>query len=194
MIFHSTSLRDLILIEIEAQADSRGSFGRTFCRGEFQARGLETDFVQCNSSANVRAGTLRGLHFQAPPHEEVKMVRCVRGRIYDVVVDLRADSPTFLRWQGFELGRGADSILYIPRGFAHGFQTLEDDSEVTYQISTAYAPGFADGVRYDDPLLGIAWPLPVAAISEKDRAWPSIAQRQGSASPSSFPLFSACYG
>jgi dTDP-4-dehydrorhamnose 3,5-epimerase len=139
---------------------------------------LETHFAQCSTSHSLSAGTLRGMHFQRAPDAEVKLVRCVRGRIYDVVIDLRPRSATYRAWLGFHLGPPADDfILYVPRGFAHGFQTLADDTEVTYQISDAYAPRSADGVRYDDPAFGIDWPLPIAAISQKDGAWPLLDDR-----------------
>jgi dTDP-4-dehydrorhamnose 3,5-epimerase len=172
MIFTPTRLAGMWLVEIEPYSDERGHFARTWCRREFEAHGLDTDLAQASLSFNRARGTIRGLHFQRPPHGEVKLVRCTRGAIFDVAVDLRPASPTRRQWQGFELTAENGMALYIPRGFAHGFQTLAPDSEVFYQISQFYAPEAASGVRYDDPAFAIAWPLPVAAISPQDRAWP----------------------
>jgi dTDP-4-dehydrorhamnose 3,5-epimerase len=172
MIFRKTSLAGLILITPEPQRDERGSFARIWCRHEFEEAGLETDIAQSSLSFNRRCGTLRGLHFQRPPHEETKLVRCTRGAVFDVALDLRPHSPTYRSWQGFELSAENGAAIHIPQGFAHGFQTLTDDSEVLYQISAFYAPGAAAGVRHDDPAFGIVWPLEVTEISDKDRAWP----------------------
>jgi dTDP-4-dehydrorhamnose 3,5-epimerase len=172
MIFTPTRLDGVWLVEIEPHADARGHFARTWCRREFAAHGLDTGFAQASVSFNRERGTVRGLHFQNPPHEEVKLVRCTRGAIHDVALDLRRDSPTFGRWQGFALSAANAAALYIPKGLAHGFQTLEPDSEIFYQISEFHAPDAASGVRFDDPEFRIEWPLPVAAISAKDRAWP----------------------
>jgi dTDP-4-dehydrorhamnose 3,5-epimerase len=172
MIFTPTRLPGLVLVEPEPQRDERGSFARIWCAREFAGAGLDVEIAQASLSANRARGTLRGLHFQRPPHDEVKLVRCIAGAIFDVAVDLRPQSPTYCRWQGFELSAANGAALYIPKGFAHGFETLADDSEVLYQISAFYAPQSSSGVRWDDPAFAIKWPLPLAAISEKDRSWP----------------------
>ncbi len=174
MRFEETEIAGLFALRLDRHEDERGSFARLFCRDTFAARGLADCFVQASLSVTRRAGTLRGLHFQRPPHAEVKLVRCVRGAIHDIVADLRPDSPSYLRWQGFELKPERDLALYIPEGCAHGFLTLADDCEVLYQMSTPYAPDFASGVRYDDPALGVVLPRPVALVAEKDLAWPPI--------------------
>jgi dTDP-4-dehydrorhamnose 3,5-epimerase len=174
MLFTEAVLSGAWIIETEPVRDSRGAFARTFCEREFAAHGLETRFVQHSSSSNRKAGTLRGLHLQSEPHAEVKLVSCVKGAILDVIVDLRSDSGQFRQWQAVELTETNGRSLYIPKGFAHGFQTLCDDTEVRYLISEFYAPDAASGVRYDDPALGIDWPQPVTVISEKDRAWPDL--------------------
>lgn len=176
MRFQETRLCGAWLIEPEPQRDERGFFARTFCAREYAERSLATRFVQNSTSHSVARGTLRGMHFQRAPHGEVKVVSCLRGAIWDVIVDLRPESPTYRRWQGFELTGENRSQLYVPAGFAHGFQTLRDDTEVGYLISAFYAPAAATGVRYDDPAFAIDWPLPVASISEKDRAWPDFAE------------------
>jgi len=172
MIFAATQLDDAWLIEVEPREDQRGFFARTWCRQELAAQGLDTEIAQESLSYNRDCGTLRGLHFQRSPHEETKIVRCTRGGIFDVIVDLRPRSPTCLQWQGFELTAENRKALYVPKGFAHGFQTLTDEAEIAYQISAFYAPDSAGGYRYDDPEFGIAWPLPVTAISERDLEWP----------------------
>ena len=178
MRFHPTDLADAVLIEIEKRGDERGFFARTFCEEEFAQAGLVTRFVPANASASRKAGTLRGLHYQVAPHAETKVIRCTRGAIFDVIVDLRPDSPSYRRWQGFELTAAEGTMLYIPEGFAHGYQTLADDTEVAYQVSAPYAPGAEAGIRYDDPAFGITWPMPVTAISEKDVSWPDfVAER-----------------
>ena len=171
MIFAATQLDDAWLIEVEPREDQRGFFARTWCRQELAAQGLDTEIAQESLSYNRHRGTLRGLHFQRSPHEETKIVRCTRGGIFDVIVDLRPRSPTYLQWQGFELTAENRKALYVPKGFAHGFQTLTDEAEIAYQISAFYAPDSAGGYRYDDPEFGIAWPLPVTAISERDLEW-----------------------
>ncbi len=176
MIFTPATLPGAVLIDIQRKHDERGYFARTMCRDEFASRELAADFVQSNHSFNRREGTLRGLHMQASPHAEVKLVRCVRGAIYDVIVDLRPSSPAYLRWEGFELSADNGRMLYVPEGFAHGFQTLCDDTDVTYQVSHPYVPGAEIGVRYNDPTFNIAWPLPVAVISPKDASWPDFRQ------------------
>lgn len=170
MIFRETPIAGAVLIELEPLVDERGSFARTFSRDDFAAQGLSVDVVQCNTSTNTRAGTLRGLHYQETPFEEAKLVRCVRGSIFDVVVDLRPDSPTYCAWYGVELSRSNDRMLFIAAGLAHGFQTLEDDTEVLYQMSAAYSAEHARGVRWDDPAFGIEWPdADVRTISARDR-------------------------
>jgi dTDP-4-dehydrorhamnose 3,5-epimerase len=174
MKFSATRLPDAVLVEPERHADARGYFVRTFCVEEFAAHGLATRFPQCSQSHTRARGTLRGMHFQRAPHAEAKLVRCVAGAIFDVIVDLRPGSPGYLRWQGFELSAANGCALYVPEGFAHGFQTLADDTDVFYMISHPYAPGAGAGVRHDDPAFGIAWPLPVAGLSEKDAAWPLV--------------------
>lgn len=174
MKFHKTTLADAMLIDIEPRGDDRGFFARVFCEREFAAHGLETRYVQANHSRNARKGTLRGMHFQKSPHGEVKLVRAVGGAIHDVIIDLRRDSPSYGRWEGFDLTAENGRILYVPAGFAHGFQTLEDNCDVTYMVSQPYTPEAERGVRFDDPAFGINWPLPVATISEKDAAWPHV--------------------
>ena len=172
MQFLATRLEGAYRIEPNPVSDERGRFERSFCTREFEAAGLHTGFVQHSQSWSSARGTLRGMHFQRAPHGEIKLVRCLRGRIWDVILDLRRASPTFRLWQGFELSEDNRHQLYVPEGFAHGFQTLTDDVEVGYMISTHYAADYASGVRHDDPAFGIDWPLPVTAISERDRNWP----------------------
>jgi dTDP-4-dehydrorhamnose 3,5-epimerase len=172
MLFHPTTLADALIIEMTPARDERGFFARSFCEREFSAAGLPTRYPQHSLSMNAATGTLRGMHFQRAPHEEAKLVRCAAGAIYDVIVDLRPASPTYLRWEAFELTPQSFRQLYIPPGFAHGFQTLAPDTLVSYLISAFYAPEAAHGYRHDDPAFAISWPLPVAAMSEKDRAWP----------------------
>lgn len=171
MRFTPTTLKDAVLIDLEKRDDARGWFARTFCEEEFAAQGLKTRFVQHNASQNPRAGTLRGMHFQNPPHAEVKVVRCTRGALFDAIVDLRPDSPTYGKWEGFELTAANGRMLYVPEGFGHGYLTLADDTEASYLVSYPYTPGAEGGLRYDDPAFGIAWPREVAVISEKDAAW-----------------------
>ncbi|MCX8963493.1 dTDP-4-dehydrorhamnose 3,5-epimerase [Erwinia psidii] len=165
-------------IEATPFIDSRGAFTRTFCQKTFSAFGLETTFVQCNLSSNKSRATLRGLHMQTGEHSEVKLVRAVAGRIYDVAVDLRPTSPTYLQWYGVELCADKQNAFYIPRGCAHGFITLEDNSDLFYQVSDEYAPGHEQGYRWDDAAFGIQWPLHPAIISDKDCAYPDYAVRQ----------------
>ena len=175
MIFTPLSLAGAVLIDIERHEDERGFFARTLCAEEFAARGLQAAFVQDSLSHNRIRGTLRGLHLQRPPHAETKLVRCSRGAIYDVIVDLRPGSPTWGRWEGVVLSAENGRALYVPEGFAHGFLTLADETEVSYRISHPHKPEAATGLRYDDPRLGIVWPEPVAAISARDRSWPLLA-------------------
>jgi dTDP-4-dehydrorhamnose 3,5-epimerase len=169
--FTETPLPGAFVIDIDPVEDERGFFARTFCRQEFEARGLNPDLVQCNVSSNRRKGTLRGMHFQVKPREEAKVVWCVAGAIHDVIIDLRPESPTFKRWHGVELRAGTYRMLYIPGGFAHGFLTLEDGTVVFYQMSEFYDPACARGVRWDDPAFGIRWPAPPSVISGRDRGY-----------------------
>jgi len=158
-------------MDIEPIADDRGFFARTFCKREFEARGLETNFVQCSISYNKKRGTLRGMHYQFSPYEETKIVSCIKGSIYDVVLDLRLGSDTFREWVAVELNDRNHSFLYIPKGCAHGFQTMEDDTEVYYQISEFYHPESARGVRWNDSAFGIEWPIQVANVSARDQSY-----------------------
>lgn len=178
MHFTATRLADAWLVDIERRQDERGFFARSWCREEFAAHGLAVDLAQCNISVSTHRGTLRGMHFQHAPHDEAKLVRCTASAIWDVIIDLRPGSPTFRQWQGFKLTAESHRSLYVPPGFAHGFQTLGDDAEVIYQMSAAHAPDAADGLRYDDPAFAIAWPIPVTCISARDLAWPDYALPQ----------------
>lgn len=174
MQFIPTRLADAVLVQPVSHTDDRGSFTRVFCAETFRRHGLKTDVVQANHSSNPKRGTLRGMHFQQGSAAEVKLVRTVHGAIFDVIVDLRPASPTFRQWQGFELSDRNRTMLYVPEGFAHGFQTLTDGAEVVYQVSAPYTPGAEGGLRWNDPAIGIDWPLPVAIISDKDAAWPLL--------------------
>jgi dTDP-4-dehydrorhamnose 3,5-epimerase len=174
MRFTSLEIGGAFVIDVEAHADERGSFARSFCSREFAEHGLPEHFPQHSLSYNVRKGTLRGMHFQKAPHEEGKLVGCIRGAIFDVCLDLRRDSPTFLKWQGFELSADNRRQLYIPKGCAHGFQTLTDAAEVNYRISEFYVPDAGAGYRYNDPAFGVQWPLPVSMISDRDRDYPDF--------------------
>lgn len=175
MQFVETKIAGVWVIEPDRFADDRGHFARTFCREEFAARGLVTDVAQCSVSFNARAGTLRGMHWQAAPHGETKLVRCTRGAVYDVAVDLRAGSPTFKQWVAVDLSAENGRALYIPDGCAHGFQTRADASEVFYQISTPYVPEAGRGARWDDPAFAIDWPdVGARIISARDRAYPDF--------------------
>jgi len=174
MIFEETILKGAFLIKPERLEDERGFFARVWCRKEFDAHGLGTTLVQCNVSFNASKWTLRGMHYQAPPHEEAKLVRCTMGAIYDVIVDLRKDSPTYRRHVGEVLSAENRNMFYIPEGFAHGFITLEDRTEVFYQMSAFYDAESARGVRWNDPAFGILWPAEVTVISERDRNYPDF--------------------
>jgi len=174
MIFTEGALPGTYVIDPERKADARGYFARIFCRQEFAAHGLNQTVVQANVSVNEQRGTLRGMHYQAAPHQEVKVVRCTRGALYDVIVDVRSDSDTYGEWMGVELTAENGRALYVPEGFAHGYITLTDDTEAVYFVSTFYAPEFERGLRYDDPAIGIEWPVAVSVVSEKDRQWPSF--------------------
>jgi dTDP-4-dehydrorhamnose 3,5-epimerase len=175
MRFHQTELLGAYVIELEPRADERGFFARTWCQRELAEHGLNTNVVQANMSYNTVKGTLRGMHYQVAPYAETKLVRCTRGAIYDAIVDLRPDSPTYKRWIGVELTADNRRALYVPEGFAHGFITLEDNTDVMYQVTAFYTPGAEGGLRYDDPAFGIAWPVPVSVISDKDRGWAPFA-------------------
>jgi dTDP-4-dehydrorhamnose 3,5-epimerase len=172
MRFISTPLRDACLIALEPLADERGFFARTFCEREFAAAGLETRFVQVNNALSCKRGTLRGLHYQLPPSAEVKVVRCLRGALYDVIVDLRPDSPTFRQWFGAKLDEDNRIMMYVPRGFGHGLLTLTDDVETLYLASAFYAAADERGLRHDDPAFAIRWPIEPVEVSSKDRSWP----------------------
>jgi dTDP-4-dehydrorhamnose 3,5-epimerase len=173
MHFTAAPLAGLVVVDIAAMHDDRGYFARTFCAEEFAASGLPTVFPQCNISFNAARGTLRGMHWQADPFPEGKLVRCSRGGILDVAVDLRPDSPTFCQWFGVELTARNARALYIPAGFAHGFQTLEDASEIFYQMTESYRHGLARGVRWNDPRFGIDWPIPDPILSPRDAEYPN---------------------
>jgi dTDP-4-dehydrorhamnose 3,5-epimerase len=174
MKFTGTELEGAFVIDLEQRQDDRGYFARTFCTTEFAEHGLKAVFVQGNLSFNYRKGTLRGMHYQIAPATEAKLVRCAKGAIYDVIIDLRHDSPTYLSHFGVELTAESGRALYLPEMFAHGYQTLTDGAEVLYQVSEFYTPACERGIRYNDPAFGIEWPLPVADISEKDAAWPLV--------------------
>jgi len=173
--FTPTSLHGAYLVELEPRMDSRGMFARAFCSQEFAAHGLETTYVQANMSTNSHAGTVRGLHFQRMPHAETKLVRCIKGAIYDVIVDMREGSETFCRAFGAELSDQNGVMMYVPKGFAHGYQSLTDETSIFYMVSAPYAPQAEAGVRFNDPKLAIAWPRPVSEISDKDARWPLLA-------------------
>ena len=175
MHLHKTSLRDAYLIKLAPRADARGSFCRLFCAQILRDEGIvDHTFVQVNLSENSVRGTLRGLHFQASPHFEAKVVYCLRGAVFDVIVDLRRDSPTYLRYFAYELSAEEGVALYVPKGYAHGFLTLEDDSTLLYLMSDFYRPGCERGYRFDDPAFGIAWPFAPRVISEKDQYYPAF--------------------
>jgi dTDP-4-dehydrorhamnose 3,5-epimerase len=174
LFFSETALKGAFVIEPERHEDFRGFFARTFCRREFADHGLDPDVEQSSISFNPRKGTLRGMHYQAAPCEEVKLVRCTMGRIYDVIIDLRPDSSTHRKHFAVELSAENHKMLYIPRGFAHGFQTLEDNAEVFYQMSDTYSPEHARGVRWNDPAFGIAWPAAERIIHERDQSYPDF--------------------
>ena len=169
MIFKETKLKGAYIIEIEPLEDERGFFARSFCQKELEEHGLNPCIIQCNISYNKKRGTLRGMHYQVPPYEETKVVRCTMGAVYDVIIDLRKHSRTFKRWAAVELTAQNRRALYIPEGLAHGFQTLEDNTEVFYQMSEFYHPECARGVRWDDPVFGVKWPIEPTIISDKDK-------------------------
>ena len=174
MIFHETALKGVRVIELQPHSDQRGCFARAWCREEFARHGIDFEIAQGNASTSSTRGTLRGLHWQAAPYGEDKLVRCVRGAIFDVVVDIDPASPSYLRWMGVELTSSNQRMLFVPATCANGFQTLIDDTEVDYLVSVPYASDAVCGLRYDDPALAINWPLPITRISDQDRAWPLI--------------------
>lgn len=177
MIFKETNLKGAFAIELEKHEDERGFFARAWCRREFAARGLDTELAQSNISFNRKKGTLRGMHYQAPPYEETKIIRCTKGAIYDVIVDLRAGSPTYREYFSLILTAENHKILYVPKLFAHGFLTLEDDTEVFYQMSEFYNPKYARGFRWNDPAFGIEWISDVRVMSARDRSHPDFNQK-----------------
>ncbi|MFN8445485.1 MAG: dTDP-4-dehydrorhamnose 3,5-epimerase [Caldilineaceae bacterium] len=172
MIFHATPLKGAYQIELEKISDERGYFARAWAMQEFLDHGLEATLSQCNTSFNHKRGTVRGMHYQLPPHGEVKLVRCTSGAIFDVMIDLRPDSPSFLRWIGAELSAENGRMLYIPQGFAHGFQALSDGAEIFYMNSAAFEPAAQRGARWNDALFAIDWPLPVSMINQRDANYP----------------------
>jgi dTDP-4-dehydrorhamnose 3,5-epimerase len=174
VIFRETPLAGVWVVELERIEDERGFFARTYAADEFRSHGLDPTVGQCSVSFNRARGTLRGLHFNADPYGECKLIRCTRGGMFDVAVDVRPGSETYKRWFGLELTPDNGLMIYLPEGIAHGFQTLEDATEVAYQISRSYEPTHARGVRFDDPAFGIAWPLPVSVIAQRDREYPNL--------------------
>lgn len=174
MIFTKTPLHGAWLVQLQPRGDDRGSFARMYCSKEFADHGLDTQYVQTNVSRSAKTGTLRGMHYQFGEHAETKLIRCARGAIYDVLMDIRKDSPTYGQWFGAELSGDNHVQMYAPAGVAHGFITLTDDVEVTYQNTRAYAPGFEGGLRYDDRAFGVKWPIGVTVIAPKDETWPAF--------------------
>ncbi len=174
MIFTETELKGAYIIEIKKLEDERGFFGRSFCRREMEEHGLSADIVQANTSVSLKKGTLRGMHFQVEPYQEAKLIRCVRGSIYDVIIDLRPESPTFKRWFGVELRADNYKMLYVPERFAHGFITITDNVEVCYNVTAFYIPGAERGIRWNDRAFNIEWPFEPLVISDKDRVHPNF--------------------
>lgn len=174
MKFTETRLKDAFIIDLDKFEDDRGFFARSWCKKEIDEHGLNSNVVQVNVSNNRKKGTLRGMHYQVSPYEETKLIRCTKGALYDVIIDLRPDSETYKQWIGVELTAGNYKSLYVPEGFGHGFQTLEDDTEATYQVTEFYTPGAEAGIRYNDPQFAIDWPMEIAVISDKDRNWPDF--------------------
>ena len=168
MIFNETRLKGSFIIEVQPHVDERGWFGRFYCKKEFEQIGHHKEWVQFNHSFTLKKGSLRGMHFQISPYREIKMIRCISGSVYDVIIDIRKGSPTFLQWFGAELSARNKNMIYIPEGFAHGFQCLSDDCELIYHHTEYYKPGYEGGLRFDDPALKIKWPLPITVISESD--------------------------
>ena len=176
MIFTETKLKGAYILDLEKHGDDRGFFARSFCKKEFEQYGLVSDVVQTNVSHSVKKGTLRGMHYQLAPHQETKLVRCTQGALHDVIIDLRKDSPTYKQWIGVELTADNHKMLFVPRDFAHGFLTLEEHTEITYEVSEFYTPEAESGLRWNDPAFGIEWPATVHEISDKDANWPDYTQ------------------
>ncbi len=174
VIFTETPLSGAFIIDLEPRHDDRGFFARVWSLDEFERHGLNTRIVQCNTSFNHATGTIRGLHFQRPPHAEVKVIRCIRGAIWDVIVDLRPHSATYMKWFGIDLTAGNRRTLYVPENFAHGYITLESETETFYQVSEFYSPDHEAGIRWDDPAIGITWPIEPLVVSAKDAAHPDF--------------------
>jgi dTDP-4-dehydrorhamnose 3,5-epimerase len=174
MIFEELQLKGSYVISLNLLSDARGGFARTYCKKEFEQIGHKKEFVQMNHSFNTHKGTLRGMHFQKAPHQEIKLIRCIKGAVIDVIVDLRKDSPTFLKHVMVELSSENKKMIYVPENFAHGFQTLEDDSELIYHHTEFYTPSADAGICYNDPVLNIDWPLPPVMVSDKDKSYPLI--------------------
>lgn len=172
MLITATPLKDAFVVELEIREDDRGGFARTFCAKEFEEHGMKPTVAQCNMSYNFKKGTLRGMHYQLQPAAETKLVRCTKGAIYDVIIDMRPGSPTYKQHFGIELTEDNRKALYVPEMFAHGYLALTDGAEVVYQVGEFYSPGYERGIRYDDPEFGIEWPIPITVISEKDSKWP----------------------
>jgi dTDP-4-dehydrorhamnose 3,5-epimerase len=178
MIFIETKLKGAFILDVERREDSRGFFGRAFCQNEFKQHGLKSMIAQANIAFNHKRGTIRGMHFQFPPAAETKLVRCTRGAILDIIVDLRPESPTYLQHIAAELNEENYRGLFVPERFAHGYQVLRDNTDTSYQVGEFYTPGTEGGLRYNDPRLGLEWPLPVSTISDKDRMWKVLAEQE----------------
>jgi dTDP-4-dehydrorhamnose 3,5-epimerase len=174
MIFTPTGLKGSYLIDLQPYSDERGWFARFYCKDEFKQIGHDKEWVQLNHSVSFEKGALRGMHFQIAPYREIKMVRCIAGAVYDVIIDLRKDSETFLKWFGAELSAENKKMMYIPEGFAHGFQCLSDNCELIYHHTEFYKPGSEGGIRHDDPVIGVHWPLEITTISSRDQAHPYL--------------------
>jgi dTDP-4-dehydrorhamnose 3,5-epimerase len=178
MIFTETKLKGAFILDIEKREDSRGFFGRVFCQNEMKAHGLNPNIAQANTAFNIQKGTVRGMHFQYPPAAETKLVRCTRGAILDIIVDLRPESPTYLQHIEVELNEDNYRALYVPERFGHGYQALRDKTETSYQVGEFYTPGTEGGLLYNDPKLGLVWPLPVSIISDKDKVWKPLSEQE----------------
>jgi dTDP-4-dehydrorhamnose 3,5-epimerase len=178
MIFTETKLKGAFILDIEKREDSRGFFGRVFCQNEMKAHGLNPTIAQANTAFNIKMGTVRGMHFQFPPAAETKLVRCTRGAILDIIVDLRPESPTYLQHVAVELNEDNYRALYVPERFGHGYQALRDNTETSYQVGEFYTPGTEGGLLYNDPKLGLEWPLPASVISDKDKVWKPLSEQE----------------
>jgi len=177
MIFEKTDFEGVYIIEIEKQIDERGFFARSWDKNDFEENGLNSKLTQCNISLNNKKGTLRGMHYQIKPYQETKLIRCTQGRLFDVIIDLRIDSKSFKKWLNIELNEENYKMLYVPEGFAHGFQTLEDNTEIFYQMTQNYMPNFANGIRWNDPMFNINWPIKEPILSEKDQRFTDFNQK-----------------